>query len=296
MEVLTERLSRGTLHHLQKLEQQAQDLRHGSKTRAKQERMLRDLQKAVHQLQERRDLLKVQIANSPNKVLGPILQNTDSEDKKALVMAVKETMKRTDKKTLKGAVTEATKLKQRELSVSYRLTGCTIHKTDGNSVRVRWDTFDRGQYFQPYYAVISLNSAKSLHLVKHNLPYFLPIKDFEMKHLNTDMQAFVQVVGDSLNAFVSRRHQVEEANEECQKFIRGEITSSNAFNNIDLTLSNSRQSCFDVQLFYDDLKGNRPTGVTVHTHGGLSKAQIRNIKELFSQHRISEAIQQIPHS
>lgn len=58
----------GTLHHLQKLEQQAQDLRHGSKTRAKQERMLRDLQKAVHQLQERRDLLKVQIANSPNKV------------------------------------------------------------------------------------------------------------------------------------------------------------------------------------------------------------------------------------
>lgn len=57
------------------------------------------------------------------QVLGPILQNTDSEDKKALVMAVKETMKRTDKKTLKGAVTEATKLKQRELSVSYRLTG-----------------------------------------------------------------------------------------------------------------------------------------------------------------------------
>ena len=58
----------GTLQHLQALEQQAHELSHGGESRVKQERMLRALQKAVHQLQEKRDLLKVQIANSPNKV------------------------------------------------------------------------------------------------------------------------------------------------------------------------------------------------------------------------------------
>ncbi|XP_041471146.1 centromere protein O-like [Lytechinus variegatus] len=295
MEVLTDGLSRGTLQHLQKLEQQAQDLRHGSRSRAKQERMLRALQKAVHQLQERRDFLKVQVANSPIKVLGPVLQSTDSGDE-ALMKVVKETLKTTDKKTLKDAVTEATKLKQRELSVSYRLTGCTVHKTDGNRVRVRWDTFDHGQYFQPYYAVISNNASKNLHLVKHNLPYFLPIKDLEKDHLNTDMQAFIQVVSDSLNAFVSRRHQVEEAKENCKKLIPGEVTSSNAFNNIGMTLSNSGQAICDVQLIYDDLKGDRPTSVTVHSNGELSKAKIRSIKELFAEHRIADAILQAPFS
>ena len=91
------------------------------------------------------------------------------------------------------------------------ILGCTVHKTDGNNVRVRWDTFDAGEYFQPYYAVISKKSEGALQLLKHNLPYFLPLKDLVSAQLNSDMQRFVETVGEYLNSFVSRRQQVGEA-------------------------------------------------------------------------------------
>ncbi|XP_071499446.1 centromere protein O-like [Diadema antillarum] len=293
MEVLTERLTKGTLQHLQRLEEQADELSQEGESRVKQERTLRALQKAVHQLQERRDLLKVQIANSPNKVLGPILQNVQSKDKDSLSAAVQESIQGpADRKVLHQAVTEALQLKERELSASYRLTGCTVHKTDNDCIRVRWDTFDSGEYFQPYYAIVAMNKDESLHLTKHNLPYFMPLKKIVSEHLNTDLQRFVQEVGDFLNALVSRKQQVSEAQEKRTRNIRGKIVSSNAFDTIGLTLSSRRlaASTLDIKLIYDDLWKDRPTRVLMESANADIRQEFGAIRDTFLGERLADAI------
>ena len=49
-----------------------------------------------------------------------------------------------------------------------------------------------------------------LQVYRHTLPYFMPVADIAERWLNDDMRHFVDEIGDMLNAFVSRRQQVNK--------------------------------------------------------------------------------------
>lgn len=93
--------------------------------------------------------------------------------------------------------------------VTYKLKRKVIHGMRGGHINIRFDTSFQDEKFESYYCVLFSNSPMDkLHVVEHSIPFFLPVRELEKAHLATSPKEFIDYIGDVLQAYVSRREQV----------------------------------------------------------------------------------------
>lgn len=81
-----------------------------------------------------------------------------------------------------------------EMKIAYRFCGRSLFKYPGQKIGIRFETFFAGQYYESYYVVLDMDTSKQqLYVLKHTIPYFIPLSDIQSKFLNTDIQV-LQVI------------------------------------------------------------------------------------------------------
>ncbi|XP_033646514.1 centromere protein O-like [Asterias rubens] len=276
------RLTKGTLHSLQQLENITHDTLDEREIVAKQQRQLDALHKTLQQLVQQHDRLTYKLKHGPCQVLNELLCNEDGTI---------EVTTEAQHAAATSSVAFAKRLKALEFVQAYRLSGVTVTTVSDKRIRLRWDTFYSAEYYEPYY--MELEFKGQLQVYRHTLPYFMPVADIAERWLNDDMRHFVDEIGDMLNAFVSRRQQVNKLKRDHKKCIHEDMTHNQSFNCVQLTLlpSNKRTSSVYIEIFYDDLKTALPTRVQLKDDDGKRTAsEMRQIESSFQKHELSLAL------
>ncbi|KAF8932998.1 hypothetical protein BGZ47_011070 [Haplosporangium gracile] len=134
-----------------------------------------------------------------------------------------------------------------DILMAYRLTGVTLFNGDEfdhqdwsqydvddileglKDAGIRLDTFALGKYYEPYYIMLrttpigsknnpqdldedpQLDTKKStFEIAKHTIPHWIPLRELEKRYLNRDMSTFTGSVSDYLQAFVTRRENINQ--------------------------------------------------------------------------------------
>ncbi|KAG0255332.1 hypothetical protein BG011_005195 [Mortierella polycephala] len=145
------------------------------------------------------------------------------------------------------STSEKDQRRTQDILMAYRLTGVTIFNDDEfdqqdlsvygadeiparpKRVGIRFETFAQAKYHEPYYVMLAKTAPTQdseetegetrssatrnrgvLHIVKHTVPHWIPLRDIEKRYLNRDMSTFTHKVSDYLQAFVSRRENVSQ--------------------------------------------------------------------------------------
>ncbi|KAG0283507.1 hypothetical protein BGZ96_012094 [Linnemannia gamsii] len=135
-----------------------------------------------------------------------------------------------------------------DILMAYRLTGVTLFNGDEfgqqdwsqydvddilegpKDAGIRFETFALGKYYEPYYIMLrttpkkgTTNNAQdnndddvqpdtssTFEIAKHTIPHWIPLRELERRYLNRDMSTFTRSVSDYLQAFVTRRENINE--------------------------------------------------------------------------------------
>lgn len=93
--------------------------------------------------------------------------------------------------------------------MTYRLPGKVIRGMQGGRICIRYDAAYEDEKLESYYCVLTSSLAHDkLHVSEHSIPFFLPLRELEKAHLATSPKIFIDLVGDVLQAYTSRREQV----------------------------------------------------------------------------------------
>ncbi|CAG8565536.1 811_t:CDS:2 [Paraglomus brasilianum] len=168
---------------------------------------LDELDEQLKQFRQKRDELKgmLEVERTSTNMLAVVGQtqrnshnddNNDNEYKQQLIEQIVCIPKRSEGE---------------ELLRSYRLTGKTIFSVPNNEIGLRFETFFGGRYHESYYIILRLNRGiDQLEIVKHTIPHFIPIADIQREHLNTNIDTFISIIDNNLQAFVARREQLSQ--------------------------------------------------------------------------------------
>lgn len=300
-----QRLTKGPLHTLQKLEETSVELRESDDGQFKQQQRLAYLQKAVQNLKAKRDQLKKDLKSTPWKVLrNSVLQESDDGQ---LIASTDGAAKFHD--AILPAINTAQRVKaQHVLTHTYRLRGssvATVTNAKHKCIRVCWDSFHKGQYYEPYYMELQSSNkpnggSNNLTIAHHSLPYFVPLEELK-EGLNEDLPEFIGNVRLYLNAFVCRRQQAFELQNKHNVILVGEVQASVAFDvmTFDLKLTNQDTPCIaSITAIYKDLLHVQPSRVDVSVEDDtLSRSAKRKLcnqlKTLVTTHPIPDAVDEM---
>ncbi|KAG0197866.1 hypothetical protein BGX33_000278 [Mortierella sp. NVP41] len=133
-----------------------------------------------------------------------------------------------------------------DILMAYRLTGVTLFNGDEfnqqdwsqygvtdlldgpKDAGIRFDTFALRKYYEPYYIMLrttpkgrknrtaddedmQLDPRRStFEIAKHTIPHWIPLRELEKHYLNRDISTFTRSVSDYLQAFVTRRENIQQ--------------------------------------------------------------------------------------
>lgn len=81
-------------------------------------------------------------------------------------------------------------------------------------IAVQFDTYHEGKSVESFYLVLVGRSAfESLYIHSHTIPFYIPLKEVEREYLASSAAMFINVLGDLLQAFISRREQIRKFKE-----------------------------------------------------------------------------------
>ncbi|CAG8558472.1 9447_t:CDS:2 [Funneliformis caledonium] len=149
-----------------------------------------------------------------------------------------------------------------EILNAYRLTGITIFSVKGNRTGIRFETFYRAKYREPYYIILEQDQENDqLSVFRHTIPHFIPIDELEATYLNKDLRKFANIIGENLQAFVTRR---EELNTLLESGKAIEPKANHAYSVIEFTIPlKDSTALVEASLTYDDLKSSNPTNAVI---------------------------------
>uniref|UniRef100_A0A7I4DVP9 Centromere protein O n=1 Tax=Physcomitrium patens TaxID=3218 RepID=A0A7I4DVP9_PHYPA len=111
-----------------------------------------------------------------------------------------------------------------------------IRGMKGGYVVIRFDTTFENKKFESYYCVLKSNSPMDeLHVIEHSIPFFLPVQELEKQHLGKSSKLFFDHMGNVLQAYISRREQVNELKKRKGDLI-GELYHSLSYTLIEIML------------------------------------------------------------
>ncbi|EGD81488.1 hypothetical protein PTSG_02205 [Salpingoeca rosetta] len=166
------------------------------------------------------------------------------------------------KEVVDAAATNAKRAKLSELQRAYRLGGCAVFAIDPVTVGVRFETSFEGTYYEEYFAVLVFNE-EHFELSKHTLPGFLPL-DRLRQHARTNLTTFLEDTSALLQAYVSRRQQLNALQE---VVVSGEEVLTNPSCSCAEFLTMIEERLVKVRLTADDLDCAAFTSLTIHSTG-----------------------------
>ncbi|XP_071950922.1 centromere protein O-like [Antedon mediterranea] len=214
----------GPLHDLQRLEE-AEDSNGTSSSKMQQ---LKKLENEIQSLSSRRHQLKWRLEMAYEKIIHKLLTGDKNENMSDLASSDVYQVSC-------DAVSNARNQKLQQIHNLYRLTGISIKEIKRNVVRLTFDTFSNGQFFESYY--IEVKGYNELSVGNHSLPHFIPVIKIAEQHLADGLRTFAQTVMNMLRAFVCRRQFVKNLQTHLSDYLVNEISSSNSYDFCCLSLT-----------------------------------------------------------
>ncbi|CAG8444319.1 9242_t:CDS:2 [Ambispora gerdemannii] len=160
--------------------------------------------------------------------------------------------------------TTSDKLKIEELLQAYSITGKTIFQDKENRVGLRLETFFKGRFLEPYYIFVGNEpNTEKLIVVKHTIPSFIPLKELETEYLNENIDKFLEIVDDYLQAYVTRREEFSLVHKILGKSDDNDLASNNACSFFEFCVQTAQGINIKVSLTYGELKSAIPSKVVV---------------------------------
>jgi len=99
-----------------------------------------------------------------------------------------------------------------------------------------------------------------IRIYKSTIPYFIPTDIISNKLLNTNINLFIDIMSDYLNAYVSRRNQVQEVKNNYEDIV---ATTTEGFDSVTIKYGAIGRR-FLFHLLYTDLSRSLPTKVVIY--------------------------------
>ncbi|KAL3697789.1 hypothetical protein R1sor_011865 [Riccia sorocarpa] len=176
--------------------------------------------------------------------------------------------------------------------ISYQIGGKVVSSMSGGRICIRFDTSYAGQHHESYFCVLACRpSDERLHVSEHSIPFFLPLREVEKSNLSSSCTKFIDCLSDVLQAYVSRREQVNQLKSTKGEKIR-ELYHSLSYNLIELLLDETYWKV-GVSLAYDNPKSELPTRSVVmawpHTVDALPRDRSSASARSVTAHRLFRA-------
>ncbi|KAI5084149.1 hypothetical protein GOP47_0000318 [Adiantum capillus-veneris] len=125
-------------------------------------------------------------------------------------------------------------------------------------IAVQFDTYHEGKLVESFYLVLVGRSAfESLCVLTHTIPFYVPLKEVEREYLSSNAAMFISILGDLLQAYVSRREQIRKFKETRSDKLRL-ISHTVLCDAVDFMVEES--DCkVTVKLGYEDLHSDLPS-------------------------------------
>lgn len=137
-----------------------------------------------------------------------------------------------------------------------------IRGVQGGRIVIRFDTVYEDKNFESYFCVLKSNSSMDkLHVIEHTIPFFLPVRELEKQHLGNSPKMFIDYMGDVLQAYVSRREQVNEL-KRLKGDLIGQLYHSLSYTLIEIMLKEP-QCQVGLSLAYHNSDSELPTQSTI---------------------------------
>ncbi|XP_032880975.1 centromere protein O [Amblyraja radiata] len=237
---------------------------------------LQQLQATVRQLRAARDRLRSAVSTG-----------AAGDMQELLVQLGSGSVRRPGQEELAAAVLREKLAPLQGFAQVYRLTGISSELRDSSTMSVCIHTAYDGTYLDSYQLDMRLQQPRKL--LRHNLPACIPLQQSAGELLQRDLPAFLEAVHGMLNAYVSRRYQLQQMQEHYDW--TSQIRKNTAYNLLRFHYSvedGETDKDIRVKLVYEDLNSCLPTGVTITCTGaaeeGLQEKLERHRQLLLSQH------------
>lgn len=142
---------------------------------------------------------------------------------------------------------------------AYRVHGRTvICGLSRRRIGIRFETCFAGVVYESYYcALASKSSSDKLSVVEHTVPFFLPLRETEKGCLAGSPKLFIDTLGAILQAYVSRRQQLNLLKDTRGDQV-GEVYSSLPYTSLVLCLE-VPDAKVKIMLGYDEMLSELPT-------------------------------------
>ncbi|XP_067844567.1 centromere protein O isoform X2 [Heptranchias perlo] len=178
---------------------------------------------------------------------------------------------------------------------AYHFTGISSEvKKPGSVFCFCISTAYEGTYLDSYYLDIQVQHPRKI--IRHNIPVFIPLDQMAQTYLEKDLQRFMGVLNNDLNAYVSRRYQAEQLQECHAAYLTSQVQKNAAYNllkfNYPIRCGDTEQDV-QVKLVYDDLTRCLPSSVTLTCTGADAESveeKLEGHRQLFEQKELHRAI------
>ncbi|XP_048449351.1 centromere protein O [Rhincodon typus] len=280
-------LHSGVLEHLKVLEKCAKKLASEQLEAQHRQQVLEQEKTLLERLRSKRDALRTKVIAQSAGSLLDILAETQTNSVPLLdKVDVSSTLLKGRVKTLQ------------DILDAYNLAGVSVKVTEPSSTFVFCiSTAYEGIYLDSYYLDIQTKQPRKI--IRHNIPAFIPLEQTARKYLQNDLRQFMDVLRDALNAYASRRYQVEQLQMHYHTSLTGQIQKNAAYN---LLKFQYPIQCGDmhhdvqVKLVYEDLACYLPTGVILTCTGADSESmrtKLESHQQLFQNmelHRVFDSL------
>ncbi|KAF7726567.1 hypothetical protein EC973_008612 [Apophysomyces ossiformis] len=163
-----------------------------------------------------------------------------------------------------------------------------IAATEARCVKEMKPFIDASSYRETYYLLFLRDLTRKVSIQRHTIPHFIPIESLERQFLQDDQETFLRILHDLLQAYVSRREQVEELKQLAEQ--KASIMSVNARtvekNNVTIV----HNSELHIELYYDVLAADYPTRVKITPlTSDVSPESYTHLERIFYLHKLAEA-------
>ncbi|CEG62753.1 hypothetical protein RMATCC62417_00031 [Rhizopus microsporus] len=180
-----------------------------------------------------------------------------------------------------------------EMISYHRLCGRTIFNFKKNHVGIRLETFYDRTYKEPYYLLFLKDDFSKVD--RHTLPPFIPIHDLEKKFMPHNTETFIRIVHDCVQAYVTRREQLNEINKLTEEGYDIKILSENmSKSNVDIKVHTGSR-VLRVNIKYENKTSAYPTQVSITDERGAieSTNDYEELKERLMYYKLADTLQSI---
>eukprot|EP00020_Sapocribrum_chincoteaguense_P002469 CAMPEP_0170740152 /NCGR_PEP_ID=MMETSP0437-20130122/5533_1 /TAXON_ID=0 /ORGANISM="Sexangularia sp." /LENGTH=311 /DNA_ID=CAMNT_0011078637 /DNA_START=80 /DNA_END=1012 /DNA_ORIENTATION=+ len=272
-QVVDESLALSTLRHLQEVASQCQVLAEIQQRSVADARGAADRRLALRGLQLAHTTSARTTAAKLGQTVGALLASEPGvADAQAADATVAASLPAALAAHLKEAVVADSMVREsNDLFTAYRLAGRTMFRVDGaTAIGVQFETCFGGTYGDTFFVFLEPAGRDTGHftLVRHTLPYAVPVTALATRFLGTDVSthsdvaAFLDAVGTYCDALVGRQRQARQLAE--QRGVSVQVSASADY--VRFTAKLRRKRRVEGLLAYDELESATPTRVELYSY------------------------------